>query len=62
MLSPSISRAPDRTYSGGVAIIARALPSVVFPQPDSPASPRISPSPSSRETPSTAVKSFSPPP
>ena len=50
----SICIDPATTYSGGLAIIANALPSVVLPQPDSPARPTICPSGTSIVTLSTA--------
>ena len=41
---PSISKVPLSTYSGGRAVREMMEPRVVFPQPDSPATPSTSPS------------------
>ena len=54
MLRPAIRTSPEVCWSGGMSRPIRPLTSVVLPQPDSPAMPRISPGWSSKETSSTA--------
>jgi hypothetical protein len=55
--TPSISSVPPWTSSGARAVSDRIEPSVVLPQPDSPATPRTSPSSMWTVTSSTAVTS-----
>ena len=45
---------PPETSAGGLRICSTALASVLLPQPDSPASPRVSPGAIESETSSTA--------